>query len=112
MYTPDLVNHFQGIENFMAASKAMSRDSTFQVSLIRDLAEKHSVTPAQVMIRWAIQKQLIPICKNQIGRRMRENRSVTHFLLDNSEIALLDNLTTEEDRRERTELESMRKTSS
>jgi methylglyoxal/glyoxal reductase len=111
MYRPDLVNYFQENKIAVAASKAISRASAFDIQPIKELAHKYAVSPAQIMLRWSLQKSLVPICKTSSSDRMRENRSVYHFSLDEAAMSLLDSLTAEEDVRQRTELESTRKAS-
>lgn len=111
MFRPDLVNYFQKAKIAIAASKSLSRAAAFESPIIQELAHKHSVSPAQIMLKWSLQKGLIPICKTSHSDRMRENRAICNFSLDETEMNLLDSLTTEVDIRQRTQLESMRKIS-
>ena len=71
MYRPDLVDYFQDKKMVVAASKSLNRTSAFENPLITNLAQRHSVSPAQIMIRWALQKNIIPICKTAKSHRMR-----------------------------------------
>lgn len=112
MYRPDLVNYFQEKGIVVVASKSLSRTSGFEAVPIKELSEKHSVSPAQIILRWAVQKSLVPICKTSRSDRMRENRSIHHFSLDDADMTLLDSMTPDEAIRERTELEAKRKSSS
>ena len=112
MYRPKLVNFFQEKGIVVIASKALGRAAAFEAESIRQLARKYSVSPAQIMLRWAVAKGISPICKTSNSDRMRQNRSIQHFTLDDSDLALLDAMTSEEAIRERTELEATRKTSS
>ncbi|WIJ26321.1 aldo/keto reductase [Devosia sp. RR2S18] len=60
---------------------------------IGDIARKHGVSPAQVMIRWQIQEGLIVIPKSSNPERIRSNFDVFAFELDKddlSKIAKLD----------------------
>lgn len=111
MYRPDLVNYFQEKDIVVAASKSLSRSSAFENSPIRELAQKYAVSPAQIMLRWSLQKRLVPLCKTSTPDRMQENRSIRHFSLSDADVSLLDSLTEEETVRQRIELESVRKAS-
>ena len=112
MYRRSLVDYFQERGIVVAASKSLGRASGFESATMTDLSHKYSVTPAQIMVRWAIQKSLVSICKTSRSDRMSENRSIHHFSLDDEDMALLDAMTSEDDIRARNELEATRKTSS
>jgi 2,5-diketo-D-gluconate reductase A len=57
------------------------------------IAEKHGKTPGQIVLRWHLQEELIPIPKSSDPGRMQENISVFDFQLDSGDmqaIATLD----------------------
>ena len=111
MYRKDQIDYFQARGIVICAHKALNRAGAFDHKAVAELATKHSVTAAQVMLRWGLQKGLVVAAKTLHPQRMRENRSVTSFSLSSEDMALLDSLTTVKDIREREELEKMRKTS-
>lgn len=51
------------------------------------LAEKHNRTPAQIMLRWFTQNDIIPIPKSSNPDRMRANLNIFNFTLDDSDLA-------------------------
>lgn len=55
-------------------------------------ARKHGRTPAQVLIRWGIQHELVTIPKSARPERIRENADVFGFALDGQDMAALDGL--------------------
>lgn len=110
-YRPDLIEYFQSRNIEVVAYKPLNRGGGFQSKPIEDLAEKYSVSPAQIMLRWCLQKGLIVICKTSNPSRMAENRSIMHFSLSKEDIIQLDLLTTDEDRRLGEEHELMSKRS-
>ena len=65
---------------------------------IQDIAEKHTKSTAQVIIRWDLQKGVATIPKSVTPSRIEENSKVFDFELNEEEMALIDSL----DREERT----------
>ena len=69
------------------------RGGMFELPELEEIAEKHSKTVAQVILRWHIQRGIIVIPKSTHIERMRENFDVFDFELsdeDMSAIAALD----------------------
>jgi 2,5-diketo-D-gluconate reductase A len=57
------------------------------------IAEKHGKTPGQIVLRWHLQEELLPIPKSSDPGRMQENISIFDFQLDSGDmqaIATLD----------------------
>ena len=65
---------------------------------LRKLASKYGKSPAQIIIRWDLQKGVITIPKSVHKERIEENADIFDFQLSSEEIALIDSL----DREERT----------
>ena len=111
MYRPETIKFFTDKGIAVSASKALHRGASLEKTPIVDIARKHSVSPAQVMLRWGLQKRLAIATKTSSSERMKENRKLLTFTLDKDDIALLDGITTEEDIFNRAELEKTRKSS-
>jgi diketogulonate reductase-like aldo/keto reductase len=56
------------------------------------VARKHRRTPAQVLLRWGLQHDLVVIPKSVRPERIRENADVYGFALDAEDLAALDGL--------------------
>ncbi len=56
------------------------------------VARKHGRTPAQVLLRWGLQHDLVVIPKSVRPERIRENADVFGFALDAADLAKLDAL--------------------
>jgi diketogulonate reductase-like aldo/keto reductase len=59
---------------------------------VAEIAERHGRTPAQVLIRWAIERRLIVLPKSTHRERIEENGNVFDFSLTGTEMAALDSL--------------------
>jgi diketogulonate reductase-like aldo/keto reductase len=60
--------------------------------LVADIAERLGRTPAQVLIRWAIQRDLIVLPKSTHRDRIEQNAQVFDFELTDADVAALDGL--------------------
>ena len=57
--------------------------------VLKELAEKHGKTWAQVLIRWSLQKGYVPLPKSVTPHRIEENINVFDFALDEADMAKL-----------------------
>ena len=70
----------------------MGRGRVLDDVLIRELAGKYHVTPAQVCIRFCIQEGVMPLPKSSSPQRMRENLECVNFAIDDEDILRLENM--------------------
>lgn len=62
--------------------------------VLHDIAQDHGKTPAQVVIRWHLQNDLIVIPKSTHEQRIKQNFDVFDFELNDDEMAQIDGLET------------------
>lgn len=78
-------------ENILVEAWApLARQAVLQVEELQKLAEKYGKSPAQITLRWEIQKGIIPLPKSSDPERMLENSRVFDFELTREEMALID----------------------
>jgi 2,5-diketo-D-gluconate reductase A len=65
--------------------EGMALDSPFKM-----MAAKHSVTEAQLLLKWGLQKGYAVLPKTVDESRMRENLDLQHFTIDDQDIAAFD----------------------
>lgn len=58
----------------------------FEHDVIKGIAQKHGRTPAQVLLRWATQRNIAVIPKSNNPTRLAQNLQVTDFDLESSEL--------------------------
>ncbi|AHM72042.1 2,5-didehydrogluconate reductase DkgA [Yersinia hibernica] len=71
---------------------AQGGDGVFDQAVIRQLAQKYSKTPAQIVIRWHLDCGLIVIPKSVTPARIRENFEVFDFKLHKDELTAISKL--------------------
>ncbi|HDV7161231.1 TPA: 2,5-didehydrogluconate reductase DkgA [Yersinia enterocolitica] len=71
---------------------AQGGDGVFDQTVIRQLAQKYSKTPAQIVIRWHLDSGLIVIPKSVTPARITENFEVFDFKLHKDELTAISKL--------------------
>jgi methylglyoxal/glyoxal reductase len=74
------------------AYSPLARAHNMRNQTLQKLAESHSKTSAQIMLRWAIQHKTIPIPKSAHAGRIKENIDVFNFELSRADMDSLDQL--------------------
>jgi diketogulonate reductase-like aldo/keto reductase len=60
--------------------------------MVRDIARRHGRTPAQVLLRWCVQRDIPVIPKSTHRERIEENAQIFDFSLSVEDLAALDGL--------------------
>lgn len=71
-----------GADSYLTLGMAEENDRLLNHQIITMIAQAHSRTPAQVLIRWAMQRGTVPIPKTQTSARLRENLELEFVLSD------------------------------
>ncbi len=75
----------------MQAWSPIGRARVLQEPLICELAEKYQVFPAQICLRFALQKGVMPLPKSSSLERMKQNRTL-NFTISQEDMYRLDTL--------------------
>lgn len=70
----------------------LGRGQALSDPILMGIAERHGRTPAQVVLRWQIQKGLVAIPKTATLSRIPENLDVFGFTLETDELTAIDTL--------------------
>ena len=70
----------------------LGRGGLLDNQVLADIAARHGKSPAQVILRWVLQKDVLPLVKSVHAERIRENLQLFDFTLTASELALIDTL--------------------
>jgi D-xylose reductase len=81
-----------GSASYVELHMATANDSLMTNEIIVKIAKSHSKTPAQILIRWALQRNIFPLTKTINAARMKENRNVLDFALTEDDMTAIDGL--------------------
>lgn len=81
-----------GALSYVEIGMAGSGDSVLDEPVVRAAADAHGKTPAQVVLRWGIQRGNSIIPKTTNPGRMRENLAIEDFVLSEAEMSAIDAL--------------------
>ena len=59
---------------------------------IKEIAQKYNKGPAQILLRWNIQQNIIPIPKSKNPARLEENFFVFYFTLEDKDMQILNSM--------------------
>lgn len=76
----------------LVAWSPIMRGRLFSNKLMLDLSEKYKKTIAQIILRWHIQKGVIPIPKSSNEERIKENLNVFDFNISDNDMDIIDSL--------------------
>jgi len=89
-----LVDYCKSHDILLEAYSPLCKGSTSKMGRaeVVKIAEQLGVTPAQVLLRWSIQRGFVPLPKTANPGRMAENLDVYGFQLDTENMRVLDSL--------------------
>ncbi|KAH8100787.1 aldo-keto reductase [Cristinia sonorae] len=92
MTRTDIVEVCKAHDIALEAWGPLVRGERFRHPSITRLAKQYSKTPAQVLLRYSLQKGYIPLPKSKSPERIRSNTEIFDFALTKEEVAHLDSL--------------------
>ena len=75
-----------GADSYVPIGMASPDESVLQDPVVAALARRHGRTPAQIVLRWALQRGTVAIPKTQQPARLKENLAVFDFALSDAEL--------------------------
>jgi diketogulonate reductase-like aldo/keto reductase len=92
LYQKDLLAHCQAHDIVVEAYSPLTRGERLDDPILAEVAVHHGRTPAQVLIRWALQHGLVVLPKSTHPDRIRANADVFGFTLSDADMVTLDTL--------------------
>lgn len=92
LYQRELLEFCDAHDVVLTAHCPLARTRAFELDEIQRLADKYDRTPAQICLRWLVQKGIAAIPKSKSSDRMRENMEIFGWELSKADEAKIDNI--------------------
>lgn len=92
LHQADLLGHCHRHGVRLEAYSPLTKGHRLRDATLLSVGDRHGKTPAQVLIRWALQRDTVVIPKSTDRDRIAENANVFDFELGDEEMATLDGL--------------------
>lgn len=74
------------------AFSPLARGDRLDEPVVSELADKYGRSPAQLLIRYSLQKGWVPLPKSERPDRMKANTEVFDFTIEDGDMEVLDRL--------------------
>lgn len=88
----DAANYAQQNGTVVEAWSPFGTGEVLNNDTLKSIASQHQKSTAQVILRWLIQKDILPVAKTSSPQRMVENRDIFDFSLTDAEMNQIDSL--------------------
>lgn len=92
LYRENMLDFAEENDVVITASACLARSAVFEDELIQELAEKYGKTPAQIVLKWEIEKGVVAIPKTTSEKHMKQNFQLFDWDLDPVDIEKIDNI--------------------
>lgn len=89
---PELVEYCRSIGVTVEAWSPLMRGRISTIRELRDIAEHHAKSVAQVTLRWILQRGIVTVPKSTHQDRLQENADIFDFALTSAEMDVIDAL--------------------
>jgi diketogulonate reductase-like aldo/keto reductase len=92
LYQRDMLEFCRQHDIQLEAYSPLTRGIKLSNRIIVSMAQKYQKTAAQIMLRWALEHQVVIIPKSAHEERLRENADIFDFTIEPSDMEILNNL--------------------
>ena len=95
LYQKELLEVCDQNDVVVEASAPLARTEVLSDETILELADKYDKSPAQIVLKWELQKGIVPLPKSRSKAHIEENLDLFDWELKAEDMALIDNIDTE-----------------
>ncbi|MGV9171875.1 MAG: aldo/keto reductase [Promethearchaeia archaeon] len=92
LYNKELLEFCESNQIQLEAYSPLARARKFDNKTIKAIAKKNDKSPAQIMLRWGLQHQIVEIPKSSSESHIKENANIFDFELSSEDMQKLDKL--------------------
>ncbi|HEY7911456.1 MAG TPA: aldo/keto reductase [Blastocatellia bacterium] len=92
LYQKQLLDYCRERNIQIEAYSPLTQGKKLKHRVVKEISRKYGRTPAQILIRWAIEHRLVVIPKSVHRERIEENAQVFDFAISSQDMARLDSL--------------------
>ncbi|SDH90155.1 Aldo/keto reductase [Alteribacillus persepolensis] len=92
LFQKDLLAFCEQHDIQLEAWRPLGHGELLEREPVKQIAEKHQKTPAQVLIRWSLENNVVTIPKSVTPKRIRSNAEVFDFSLDTEDVKALNDM--------------------
>jgi diketogulonate reductase-like aldo/keto reductase len=89
---PDLVEYCRETDTVIEAAAPLARTEIFEDETVQELAETYDRSPAQVALKWGVERGVVPLPKSSSPDHVRGNLDLFDWELEDADLAALDDL--------------------
>ena len=89
---PDWVEYCRETDTVIEAAAPLARTEVLGDDVVQELAEKYEKTPAQIVLKWAVENDVVAIPKSSSPDHVRENLELFDWDLDDEDRERLDGI--------------------
>jgi len=93
---PELIDYCRESDTVIEAAAPLARTEIFDEQDVQDIANERGRSPAQVVLRWAIHRDVVVLPKSSSSNHIEANFDLWDWELTRDELATLDNLNRDE----------------
>ncbi len=86
------MRHYCAVNNISVTAYSPLRSGDLDLPLMQELAGKYGKSPAQIILNWIINRDLIVLPQSTDPSRMKENLEASQFTLSDEDLVLIDGI--------------------
>jgi diketogulonate reductase-like aldo/keto reductase len=92
LYQKELWQFCQSHQIALIAYRPLGKGELIQKKILKRIADKYQKTPAQIILKWIIQKEIAVVVKGSSKQHLQENLQIFDFFLHPEDLKTIDEL--------------------